>query len=59
MTEKQIEQVKAQLPEGETVSRMYRAYEGDVRVITRDRSGSEYRYTVRLNADLSVTIARM
>ena len=29
MTEKQIEQVKAQLSEGETVNRMYRAYEGD------------------------------
>ena len=40
MTEKQIKQVKAQLPEGETLNRMYRSYEGDIRVISRDRKGT-------------------
>lgn len=54
MTEKQIKQVKAQLPEGETLNRMYRSYEGDIRVISRDRKGNEHRYTTRLNADMSV-----
>ena len=29
MTVRQIEQIKAQLPEGETLNRMYRAIEGD------------------------------
>lgn len=43
MTEKQIKQVKAQLPEGETLNRMYRSYEGDIRVISRDRKGNEHR----------------
>ena len=51
MTEKQIKQVKAQLPEGETLNRMYRSYEGDIRVISRDRT--------RLNADMSVTLISM
>ena len=59
MTEKQIKQVKAQLPEGETLNRMYRSYEGDIRVISRDRKGNEYRYTTRLNADMSVTLITM
>ena len=45
MTEKQIKQVKAQLPEGETLNRMYRSYEGDIRVISRDRKGNEHRYS--------------
>ena len=59
MTEKQIKQVKAQLPEGETLNRMYRSYEGDLRVISRDRKGNEHRYTTRLNADMSVTLISM
>ena len=59
MTEKQIKQVSAQLPEGEQIDRMYRAFEGDIRVISRDRNGREYRYTTRFDADDNVTIKRM
>ena len=47
MTEKQIKQVKAQLPEGY------------IRVISRDRKGNEHRYTTRLNSDMSVTLISM
>ena len=44
----------------EHTGRMYRAYEGDIRVITRDKSGKETRYTVKWNPqDDSVTIERM
>ena len=56
MTARQIEQIKAQLPEGETLNRMYRAIEGDIRVISRDTQGNEYRYTVRFDKDDNVTI---
>lgn len=60
MTEKHIKQIEAQLPEGERINRMYRAYEGDTRVITRDRGGKETRYTVKWNPqDDTVTIERM
>ena len=60
MTEKHINQIKSQLPPDETIDRMYRAYEGDIRVITKDGTGKEYRYTVIYNvADDSVKIERM
>ena len=56
MTEKQIKQIRSQLPEGERIDRMYRAIEGDIRVITKNRSGRETRYTVRFDADDNATI---
>lgn len=60
MTKKHEKQIKAQLPAGERISRMYRAYEGDTRVITYDKQGNETRYTVKWNPqDDSVTIVRM
>ena len=60
MTEKHINQIKSQLPPDETIDRMYRAYEGDIRVITKDNTGKEYRYTVIYNAaDDTVKIERM
>ena len=60
MTERHIQQIKEQLPAGERINRMYRAYEGDTRVITRDKSGKETRYTVKWNpVDNTVTIERM
>ena len=59
MTERHIKQIEQQLPDGERINRMYRAYEGDTRVITKDRSGNETRYTVKWNpADNSVTIEK-
>ena len=56
MTEKQIDQIKEQLPTGEHIDRMYRALEGDLRVITKDRHGRETRYTVQFDADDNATI---
>ena len=56
MTRKQIQQIKDQLPAGETIDRMYQAYEGDIRVITKDENGYEIRYTTRFDADDNVTI---
>ena len=58
MTNKQISQIEAQLPRGQTLNRMYRAFEGDIRAISRDSRGSEYRYTVRFDADGNATIER-
>ena len=59
MTEKQIKQVKAQLPEGERFDRAYRAFEGGIRVISRDKRGNEYRYTVHFDRDGNATIESM
>ena len=59
MTEKQIKQVKAQLPEGERFDRAYRAFEGGIRVISRDKDGNEYRYTVHFDRDGNAAIERM
>ena len=57
MTEKHIRQIESQLPEGEHIDRMYRALEGDIRVITKNAKGWDTRYTVIYNpADDSVTI---
>ena len=56
MTEKQLEQIKEQLPTGEHIDRMYRALEGDLRVITKDRNGRETRYTVQFDTDDNATI---
>lgn len=56
MTEKQMKQIQNQLPKGEKISRCYRAFEGDIRVITRKPDGSEVRYTVSFNADDDATI---
>ena len=59
MTDKQVQQIKAQLPEDEHLDRMYSAYEGGIRVISKDRSGHEYRYRAIFGKDDSVTIERM
>jgi len=48
MTNKQIEQVKAQLPQGERFNRAYSAFEGGSRVISRDKEGREYHHTRKL-----------
>ena len=59
MTDKQVKQIKAQLPEGEHLDRMYSAYEGGIRVISKDRSGHEYRYRAIFDDDDNVSIERM
>ena len=58
MTDKHIKQIESQLPAGEKIERMYKAFEGDIRVITRDGSGNEIRYTCILDKDQNVTIRR-
>ena len=59
MTQKQIEQVNAQLPAGEKLDRMYSAFEGGIRVISKDAAGCETRYAAHFDADDNVTIERM
>lgn len=55
MTEKQLSQAKEILRErGETFLRTYRAFEGDTRVISKNKSGQEIRYTVRLNDSIEL-----
>ncbi len=56
MTEKHIEQIKQQLPNGEELERIYKSFEGPIRAISKDSKGREIRYTVVLNSDGSVTI---
>ena len=56
MTQKQIQQIKEQLPADEKIDRMYQAFEGDIRVITKDESGYEKLYTTRFDEDENVTI---
>lgn len=52
MTDKQISQVREQLPEGAQILRMYRAFEGDLRVIAKPQGlDTEVRYTVRFKDD--------
>lgn len=58
MTEKQIKQIKVQLPEGERFNRAYSAFEGGIRVVSRDSRDNEYRYEVHFDADDNVTITR-
>ena len=59
MTQKQIEQVKAQLPQGERLDRMYSAFEGGIRVISKDAIGREKRYAAHFDTDDNVTIEEM
>ena len=59
MTEKQIKQIRNLLPQGEKLDRMYSAYEGGIRAISKDAAGNEARYAVRCGADGHVSIERM
>ena len=57
MTQKHIIQIECQIPEGERLDRIYKAFEGDTRIITRDARGWEKRYTTIYHPeDDSVTI---
>jgi len=58
MTEKQIKQIEKQLPQGEKIDRMYKAFEGGIRVITKNADGCEIRYNVSFDADDNVSIKR-
>ena len=59
MTEKNIKQVKEQLPEGETFHSAYRAFEGDIRVISVDRQKNQHRYMVVFDKEFNATIKAM
>lgn len=59
MTEKNIKQVKEQLPEGETLHSAYRAFEGDIRVISVDRQKNQHRYTVVFDSEFNAIIKAM
>ena len=58
MTEQQLNEVKAQLPAGETFKKAYRAFEGDIRMVSEDKNGCEYRYRVNFRPNGSVSIER-
>ena len=51
MTEKQIKQIEGQLSHGERIDRMYTAFEGGIRVISKNTDGCEIRYNVSFDAD--------
>ena len=52
MTEKQMAEIRRQLPEGAEILRVYRAMEGDMRVITREPGKPfEVRYTIRWDGE--------
>ncbi len=56
MTDKQLKQAKSQLPQGEKFDRAYSAYEGGIRLISKNAEGREFRYKVIFEADGSVRI---
>jgi len=56
MTDKQLNQAKSQLPQGERFDRVYSAFEGGIRLISKDAEGREFRYKVHFEADDSVRI---
>lgn len=58
MTEKQIKQIENQLPQGEKIDRMYTAFEGGIRAITKNANGCEIRYNVSFDADDNTIIKR-
>ena len=59
MTDKNVKQIEAQLPEGERISRMYKAIEGDYRLITVDNAKTDRRYTVEFDNEFNATIRPM
>jgi hypothetical protein len=58
MTEKQIKQIESQLPQGEKIDRMYTAFEGGIRGITKNADGYEIRYNVSFDADGNASIKK-
>ena len=45
-------EIEKRLPEGYNLARIYRAFEGDTRVIAVDPDGKEHRFTVTENGEL-------
>ena len=51
ITMNQLDELVKTLPEGERFDRLYNAIEGDLRIISKDARGYEYRYSVREQPD--------
>ena len=45
-------EIERRLPKGYNLARIYRAFEGDTRVIAVDPGGKEHRFTVTQNGEL-------
>ena len=58
MTEKQMKQIESQLPQGEKIDRMYTAFEGGIRVVTKTAAGFETRNNWRFDAAGNATNKR-
>lgn len=58
MTDKQMKQIESQLPKGEKIDRCYSAFEGGIRVITKNAAGFETRYNVSFDADDNASIKK-
>lgn len=58
MTEKQWKQIESQLPQGEKIDRCYTAFEGGIRVITKNADGFEIRYNVSFDAEGNTSIKK-
>ena len=58
MTDKQLQQAKSLLPQGEKFDRAYSAFEGGIRLISRKADGTETRYKVHFDRDGNVTLER-
>lgn len=58
MTDKQLQQAKNLLPQGEKFNRAYSAFEGGIRLISRKADGTETRYKVHFDRDGNVSLER-
>jgi hypothetical protein len=58
MTDKQLQQAKSLLPQGEKFDRAYSAFEGGIRLISRKADGTETRYKVHFDSDGNVSLER-
>ena len=58
MTEKQLNQAKSQLPQGERFNRVYSAFEGGIRLISKKTDGTETRYKVIFDTDENVSLEK-
>lgn len=51
--------VNQKLPPGLTFDRVYQAFEGDTRVIAKDKDGREYRFTITTTQEGILTLELM
>ena len=55
---KMLNEIMSLIPENEKFSRSYRAFEGDLRVITTTPDGNEKRYRVCVDEDGKATLKK-